>query len=99
MGIEKDASGDAGDYGESGEIEPGGLDLDLSGRGTCGDGSDGDGGADGSTGLEADSRAASEDKGDNGSVGAAPAPAAAGEPLWGSKSQRRRARRIKKRLR
>ncbi len=43
-GIEGDAGGAAGDHGESGTSGPDGLDLDLSGRNACGDGSDGDGG-------------------------------------------------------
>jgi hypothetical protein len=63
MGIEGDAGGDAGDYGESGIIFPDGLDLDLSGRNACGDGSDGDGGEDGRMDLEADSGAVSEAQG------------------------------------
>jgi hypothetical protein len=42
---------------------PGGLDLDLSGRDACGDGSDGGGCEDGELGLEADSEAASEVEG------------------------------------
>ncbi len=42
---------DASDYGESGTSCPDGLDLDLSGRNACGDGSDGDGGKDGRMGL------------------------------------------------
>ncbi len=44
MGLEADAGGDDGDYGESGTSGPDGLDLDLSVRNACGDGSDGDGG-------------------------------------------------------
>ncbi len=55
MGIERDAGGCAGDYGESGTSGPDGLDLDLCGRNACGDGSDGDGGEDGRMGLETDS--------------------------------------------
>ena len=39
MGIEGDAGGGDGDYGESGTSGPDGLDLDLSGRDACGDGS------------------------------------------------------------
>ncbi len=56
-------------YGESGASFPDGLDLDLSGRNACGDGSDGDGGKDGRIGQEADSGAVPEVEGDAGYVG------------------------------
>ncbi len=80
MEIEGDAGGDAGDYdvyGESGTSDPDGLDLGISGRNACGDGSDGDDGEDGRMGLEADSGAVSEAVGDADSAGEAAAPAAA----------------------
>ena len=77
MGTERDAGGGVGDYGESGTSGPDGLDLDLSGRNACGDGSDGDGGKDGRMGREADSRAVSETEGDADGAGEAAAPAAA----------------------
>ncbi len=44
-------------------MDPGGLDLDLCGRDACGDGSDGDGGKDGSMGLGADAGAVLEVEG------------------------------------
>ncbi len=50
--IARDAGGGDYDYGERGTIGPDGLDLDLSGRDACGNGSDGDGGEDGRMGLE-----------------------------------------------
>jgi hypothetical protein len=83
IGIEGDASGGDGDYGESGISGPDGLDPDLSGRDACGDGSDIDGSEDGSIGLESDSGAVLEVEMNIDSAGAAPAPAAAGEPLGG----------------
>jgi hypothetical protein len=43
---EGDAGGCNCDYGESGAIGPDDLDLGLSGRYACGDGSDGNGGED-----------------------------------------------------
>ncbi len=49
--------------GESGTIGPDGLDLDLSGRDACGDGSDGDGGEDGKMGLKVDFGAVSQIRG------------------------------------
>jgi hypothetical protein len=65
------------DYGESGISGPDRLDLDHSGRDACGDGSDGDGGEDGSMGLEADDGAVSEVEGGVDGAGEAAAPAAA----------------------
>ena len=44
MGIEGDAGGGVGEYDENGASGLDGLDLDLSGRGACCDGSTGDGG-------------------------------------------------------
>jgi hypothetical protein len=76
MRIEGDAGGGDGDYGESGKSGPDGMDLDLSFRNACGDGSNHDGGADGRMGQEADSRAVSEAEGDADGAGKAAAPAA-----------------------
>jgi hypothetical protein len=97
MRIEGDAGGGDDDYGKSGTSGPDGMDLDLGCRDACG--SDGDGGEDGSMRLEADAGAVSEvEKGVDG-AGEAAAPVAVVGPLGVSRSQRRRAKRIKKRLR
>jgi hypothetical protein len=57
------ASGHDMSCGARGTSGPDGLDLDLSGRDACGNGSDGGGDEDGSMGLEADSGAVSEVEG------------------------------------
>jgi hypothetical protein len=77
MGTERDAVGGNGDYGKSGTSDPDGLDLDLGGRETCGDGSDGDGGKDGRMGQMADFVAVSKDEGNVDDAGDAAALAAA----------------------
>jgi hypothetical protein len=78
MKIEGDAGGGDGDYGESDTSGPDGMNLDLGGRDTCG--SDGDGGEDGSMGLEADAGAVSEVEGDADGAGETADPAAAIRP-------------------
>ncbi len=76
IGIKRDTGSGAGDYDESGTSGSDGLDLDLSGRNACGDGSDGDGGEDGRMGQEADSGVVSEVEERADGAGDAAAPAA-----------------------